>query len=263
MKYSGQLVELSHQYENPIQYTLQIGEDKVQLNSYIGQTVKIHFLHEIHCIHCGRKVKKTYNNGSCYPCFIKLPQNDLCIVKPSLCHYDAGTCRDSEFGDHFCMVPHYVYLALSSDVKVGLTRKTNAMKRWVDQGAVQSIPIAELPTRKMAGDLELFLTDHLPDKTNWRKMLKGELAEKDILEVRTKILQIIPEKYHPYLLDVEEINEFLYPIEETVEKLTSMNLDKQPNYEAKLIGIKGQYLLFDIGVLNLKKYTGYHIELEL
>jgi len=262
LKLIGQLLELTHQVYQPIQYSLQIGEEKVSLNEAIGRNVKIAFKNEIHCIHCGRKIKKTYNNGSCYPCFIKLPQNDLCIVKPSLCHYAEGTCRDPEFGDHQCNIPHYVYLALSSDVKIGLTRTPNAMKRWVDQGAVQSIPIAELPTRKMAGDLELFLTQHLPDKTNWRKMLKGDIEEKDILQIREEVRNLIPEEYQQYLLDIEEINEFIYPIQEKVTNITSVNLDKQPIFEGKLIGMKGQYLLFDAGVLNVKKYAGYHIEIE-
>ncbi|WP_153944945.1 DUF2797 domain-containing protein, partial [Acinetobacter baumannii] len=69
-----------------------------------------------------------------------------------------------------CMIPHYVYLALSSGVKVGLTRKNNEKKRWVDQGAVRAIPIAEVPTRKMAGELEVYLTQYVADKTDWRKM---------------------------------------------------------------------------------------------
>ncbi|WP_339061125.1 DUF2797 domain-containing protein [Tepidibacillus marianensis] len=262
MKLTGQLLELTHRVQQPIQYYLQIGEEKFLLNDTIGKNTRIAFQNEIHCIYCGRKIKKTYNNGSCYPCFIKLPQNDLCIVKPNLCHYAEGTCRDSEFGDHHCNMSHYVYLALSSDVKVGLTRTPNAFKRWVDQGAVQSIPIAELPTRKMAGDLELFLTNHLPDKTNWRKMLKGDIVEKDILQIREEVRKLIPEEYQSYLLDIEEINEFIYPIQDTVTNVSSINLDKQPIFEGKLIGMKGQYLLFDTGVLNVKKYAGYHIEIE-
>ncbi|TCS79413.1 DUF2797 domain-containing protein [Tepidibacillus fermentans] len=263
MKYSGQLLELQHEYKEPIEYYLQLGDGKIPLNPYLGHTIKIINLHEIHCIYCGRKVKKTYNNGYCYPCFIKLPQNDLCIVKPNLCHYDQGTCRDSEFGDQHCMVPHYVYLALSSDVKVGLTRKTNAFKRWVDQGAIQSIPIAELPTRKMAGELEYFLSQHLPDKTNWRKMLKEEIADKDIRKIREEILALIPEEYQSYLLDVDQIQEFIYPIEGTVKNVTAINLDKQSVYEGKLVGMKGQYLIFDSGVFNIKKYAGYQVEIEI
>jgi len=263
LKIEGQLRELTHEYGDPIQYYLQIDQNHIHLNPYIGGAMKLHFLEEIHCIHCGRKVKKTYNNGYCYPCFKQLPQNDLCIVKPNLCHYDEGTCRDESFGETHCMVPHYVYLALSSDVKVGLTRKTNAFKRWVDQGAVQSIPIAEVPTRKMAGDLELFLSNHLPDKTNWRKMLKGEIADADLLSVRDEIKSIIPEEYQPYLIQIDQINEFSYTMLESLDKIKSLNLDKTPTIEGKLIGIKGQYIIFDHGVFHMKKHSGYKVEVEL
>lgn len=264
MRHIGQLVEISHDYQTPIQYFLHIENEKIYLNPHIGSKITIKFLDEKHCIHCGRKTNKTFNNGYCYPCFRDLPQNDLCIVKPSLCHFELGTCRDEEFGKHQCMTPHYVYLALSSDVKVGLTRKTNAFKRWVDQGAIKSIPIAELPTRKMAGDLELFLTDHLPDKTNWRKMLKGEVDDKDLFEIRARIFPLIPEEYQEYLLDVEQINEFIYPTEAaSLEKIKSLSLDKEPSFTGVLTGIKGQYLLLDQAVINVKKHLGYKIEFVL
>lgn len=262
MKVTGQLRELTHEYKNPIQYYIQLNEDYIHLNPFLGKNVSIRFLNEIHCIHCGRKIKKTYNNGSCYPCFINLPQNDLCIVKPSLCHFDQGTCRDESFGLSQCMIPHYVYLALSSDVKVGLTRKPNAFKRWVDQGAVQSIPIAEVPTRKIAGELELFLTNHLPDKTNWRKMLKGEIAEANLFQIREEIRKVIPEEYQSYLFEVDEIYEFIYPLAESVEKVSSFSLDKNNEVKGKMIGIKGQYLIFEHGVMNIKKHAGYHVEIE-
>ncbi len=263
MKITGQLRELTHHYGSPVKYFLKIDEEEIALNDLIGKSVKLKFLNEINCIYCGRKIKKTYNNGYCYPCFRDLPQNDLCIVKPHICHFDKGTCRDEAFAHSHCMVPHYVYLALSSDVKVGLTRKTNSLKRWVDQGAVQSIPIAELPTRKMAGELEFALTKHLNDKTNWRKMLKGDIAEKDLLQAREDIKELIPNEFQPYLLDIEEINEFEFPVAATLEKIVSLNLDKQESIEGELKGIKGQYLILDIGVFNIKKHTGYKIELEM
>jgi len=263
LKISGQLRELKHQYENPIQYYIQIDQEKVHINPYVGNKIKLNFNGEINCIHCGRKIKKTYNSGSCYPCFKNLPQNDLCIVKPSLCHYDQGTCRDESFAEQYCMIPHYVYLALSSDVKVGLTRKTNELKRWVDQGAIKSIPIAELPNRKIAGDLELALAEHLPDKTNWRNMLKGDIVEKDILQARNDVRKLVPEQYQQYLLDEEGIYEFIYPLLEKLEKVKSLSFDKLPEIEGRLIGIKGQYLILDTGVLNMRKHSGYTVDIEL
>ncbi|MBP1934648.1 DUF2797 domain-containing protein [Ammoniphilus resinae] len=260
--YTGFLKGLSHTYVNPVVYHLPLGEQSATLNEWLGKTVHLRFLGEMQCTNCGRRIKKTYNTGYCYPCVISLPETDLCIVKPHECHYHLGTCRDPGFGDEYCMIPHYVYLAVSSGVKVGLTRKHNQWKRWVDQGAIQAIPIAELPNRKKAGELEVALAEHLPDKTNWRKMLKGEVEQVDLLGLREEVYSYFPEEFKPYLLKEEEWAEFVYPILESTEKIKTYNLDKQPEIADRLIGIKGQYLIFEQGVLNIKKFTGYKIEIS-
>jgi len=263
MQLSGVLHGLKHQYEEPLQYYLCLGEEEHGLNHYLGKELQISFDGLIFCVHCGRKIKKSFSTGACFPCFKNLAEHDLCIVKPHQCHFDQGTCRDEEFAQRNCMIPHYVYLALSSDVKVGLTRKNNQFKRWGDQGAVQAVPIAELPTRKMAGELEMAIADHIPDKTNWRKMLLGNIAEVDLSEVRREILALIPEEYQEYILSEEELVQFTYPISEPLEKIKSYNLDKQPLFTDRLVGIKGQYLMFEQGVINMKKYAGYQISIVI
>ncbi|QYY42304.1 Protein of unknown function [Aneurinibacillus thermoaerophilus] len=262
VKHTGFLQGFVHKYENPVQYILKLNEAKVLMNGWIGRSIRVEFLDNIKCVHCGRSIKKTYNNGYCYPCFVKLPENDLCIVKPHECHYHLGTCRDSEWGVAHCMVPHYVYLAVSSGVKVGLTRKNNEKKRWVDQGAVQAIAIAEVPTRKIAGELEAYLTQYLADKTDWRKMLKGEVEPVDLIGLREKIYEYFPEEYKQYMIEEDEWMNFIYPILEQVQKVKPYNLDKQPVIEDRLIGMKGQYLLFENGVLNIRKYYGYQVEIS-
>jgi len=263
VEYAGVLQGLSHRYEHPVAYTIDLSKTSAELNPLIGHEIKLEFLGTIECVACGRKIKKTYNNGYCYPCFVSLPENDLCIVKPHECHYHLGTCRDAGFGDRHCMIPHYVYLALSSDVKVGLTRKHNEIKRWIDQGAVKAIPIAEVPTRKMAGELEYIISQSMPDKTNWRKMLLGEFDDVDLFELRDEVHRRFPAEFEPYKINVAEITEISYPISQKVEKLSSFNLDKEPIIEGKLIGAKGQYLIFQYGVINMKKYAGYHLKLSV
>ncbi|GGK32381.1 hypothetical protein GCM10010965_26600 [Caldalkalibacillus thermarum] len=263
MQASGMIKGLSHEYGDPIQYYLALGEGTLPLNQVLGEALRLQFTGEIECVYCGRKIKKTYNHGSCYVCFKKRPENDLCIVKPSLCHFEEGTCRDAAFGEQHCMIPHYVYLAVSSDVKVGLTRKNNELKRWADQGAIKAIPIAEVPNRKTAGELEEALADYLPDKTNWRKMLKGEINDVDLKQVRDEVLRLVPESFRHYILTEEEIVQLTYPVLEEVGQIKSYNLDKQPQIEDRLIGIKGQYLLFAGGVINIKKYCGYHVHVKV
>lgn len=259
---TGYLTSLQSEAREPIHYILPLGNEAVPLNDCLGQELEICFLEEIACIYCGRKIKKTYNNGSCYPCFKKLPDNDLCIVKPQLCHYDQGTCRDAAFGEKHCMQPHIVYLALSSDIKVGITRKTNMLRRWIDQGAIEAIPLLEVPTRKIAGEIEVFLSQYIKDKTNWRRMLKNEITNRNIWETRSQILEKLPKDYLSYLIEQPNHYHFSYPIIEFPTKITSITLDKQPTIRGKLMGIKAQYLIFDHGVFSIRKHAGYKIALE-
>jgi hypothetical protein len=50
-----------------------------------------------------------------------------------------------------------------------------------------------------------------------------------------------------------------YPVLEFPEKIKSHNFDKAPVVEGTLMGIKGQYLMFDTGVLNIRKFTSYEV----
>jgi hypothetical protein len=260
--HNGFLRGFSHEYGSPIKFILRLSESEIPLNGWIGERLQIQFLQEIRCIHCQKKIKKTYNSGYCYPCFIELAENDLCIIKPHECHYEKGTCRDKTFALTHCMVPHYVYLAISSGLKVGLTRKGNQMKRWTDQGAIQAIPIAELPTRKLAGELEFELSNYIHDKTDWRKMLKGNMDEIQLLEKRNEIIKYVPEFYKKYLLEESKMFEFLYPQIETIQKIKTYDLEKFPFFSDRLIGIKGNYLIFEEAVMNVKKYTGYKVSIS-
>ncbi len=259
MKEIGFLRPLQHQLSQPITYYCLLNQTHIPLNPLLGNEIHFTFMGEKACCHCGRKIKKTYNSGYCYRCFKVLPENDLCIVKPNLCHFNQGTCRDDTFGKRYCMQKHYVYLALSSDVKVGITRKSNAFRRWMDQGAVSALPIAELPTRKAAGELEVYLSQYITDRTNWRKMLKNEVIPESLEEIRESLHEKIPEKFQPYLLTNEPVRQFTYPSLAVPDKIKSLNLDKEPNVTGSLLGIKAQYLILDTGVLNMRRHAGYKV----
>lgn len=240
-----------------VDYHLLLDDREIALNPLIGERVAIRFTGERRCIYCGRKSSKLFNNGSCWPCFRRLAVNDLCQVKPTLCHYE--TCREPEWGDAHCMIPTYVYLAKSSDVKVGITRSLPG--RWLDQGAVEAVPIARVPNRKMAGELEAFLTQFVADKTNWRRMLKGEVSDADLLAERARLLELIPEPFRPYILPDESLRSFTYPLEAAPPRLTSHDLEKG-GAEGVLLGMKGSYLVLDTGVLNVPKFAGYLVSFE-
>lgn len=255
---TGYIHDLRPNLGTDVQYTLQLDQQEIPLNELIGTQIKLVHTGRKHCVYCGRETNKLFANGSCYPCFRDLPQNDLCIVKPHECHYE--TCRDQAWGDANCMIPTYLYIAKSSDIKVGITK--NVPGRWMEQGAVEAIPVALLPTRKMAGELEYFLSQHMPDKTNWRKMLQGQVVESSLLEAREKVRELVPPEYRAYLLDDEAVRTFQYPAP-PLEKLASHNFDKEPVVEGTLLGMKGNYLILSTGVLNVPKFTGYQVEVHV
>lgn len=262
----GFLRELTHYMENYVRYTLNVDVADFSLDKALGEVISITHTGEKRCINCGRKVKKLYQSGYCYPCLTTLAECDLCIVKPHECHHHLGTCRDPRFAEEHCMIPHYVYLAYSSHVKVGLTRKGRQLTRWVDQGAAAAVLVAELPTRKAAGELEVEIGAFLSDKTDWRKMLLDQVDDTvDLLQMKQDVYQRLEPKWQPYLLEEEAtVYRFIYPRQEGfAPKLSSLSLDKIPSVEGVLRGIKGQYLLFDHGVFNVKKHAGYGVNITM
>ena len=265
-KLTAQLDEDGH-----VSYQLPIGDQRIALNPLIGKTLTLHFHGTIACKHCGRKTKKSYSQGFCFPCMQKLAQCDLCIMKPETCHHHLGTCREPEWGVQHCMVHHYVYLANTSGVKVGITRHTQIPTRWIDQGAIQALPIFKVSTRLQSGLVEIALAEFINDKTNWRTMLKGGNEPIDLLAKAATLKPLIAEKLSELALKfgadaIEELHESVvnihYPVQEYLTKISSFNLDKTPIVSGILLGIKGQYLIFEKGVINMRKYSSYQISAQ-
>ena len=192
-------------------------------------------------------------------------------MSPEKCHYAAGTCRDPSWGEQFCMQPHVVYLANSSALKVGITRVNQMPTRWLDQGASQAVPIMQVATRKLSGEVETVLKSFVADKTNWRALLKGQAAEIDLLAERDRLLQEAADPLQALLANVADSDyswlehmptRISYPVNQYPEKIVSHNLDKEPVLEDQLLGIKGQYLIFSKRVINIRKYTSYLVQLS-
>lgn len=264
----GPIKKMTTQLSATVEYQLPIADQTVPMNALIGQEISLNYNGTITCSNCARKTRKSYAQGFCYPCMIKLAQCDMCIMKPETCHYDKGTCREPEWADNFCMVPHYVYLANTSGLKVGITRHSQIPTRWIDQGATQALPIFMVNTRLQSGLVEIALAKFIADKTNWRAMLKGSADPIDLVEqaniIRPKIeanLEQIKLKHGTDAVQLlnEEVVNISYPVEHYLTKITALNFDKTPEIQGTLIGIKGQYLIFEHGVLNMRKFTSYHI----
>lgn len=262
MKASGQLRKMRHEAGSPIRYFLDLDESPVAINSALDRQLTLKFTGRITCVECGRVIKKTYDEGYCFPCARDLPENAMCAVRPERCEHEKGNERDREFFETYCKVDHFVYLSLTSSVKVGVTRHWNIPSRWIDQGAVNGLVIARTPERKLAGQIEVALAQHMSDKTNWRRMLKGEVDEVDLEVMRGQVYNWFPEDLRSYFLDSEPVQSLTYPVLEVPEKIVSHNLDKENTLSGRLTGIKGQYLIFDNRVINLRKYAGYHVEFD-
>ena len=266
MKYSGNLSKMKTHHGKIVEYKLDFDGVELSLNSFVGKKISLLFTGQIFCTNCGKATKKSYNQGYCFPCTMKLAECDICIVKPELCHYEKGTCREPKWGEEHCLKPHVVYIANSSGLKVGITRRTQVPTRWMDQGATQALPMMEVTSRLQSGIIESTLKAYINDKTDWRKMLKGAADEVDLkLELRNLISQASAdlETLEFDLLENENVYTFEYPVLKYPEKVSSLSVEKTPHIEQTLLGIKGQYLIFEKGVINIRSHTGYQVELEV
>ncbi len=265
-------MKVQHNSESGIEYYLPIGEKLIHVNPLIGKKLRLEHMGGIKCLNCGKATKKSYSQGHCYVCMTKLARCDSCIMSPEKCHFDKGTCREPDWADKFCMTDHIVYLANSSGIKVGITRSDQMPTRWIDQGAIQALPIFKVATRKLSGLVEVVFKEFVADKTNWRKMLKNEVSPIDLYREKDRLLELartsldnLTDKYGAdsiSLIHEAEALEFDYPVTKYPLKVSSYNLDKAPVVEGTLVGIKGQYLIFEDGVINLRKYTSYNLSLS-
>jgi hypothetical protein len=260
-KRTGPIAKMRTRPESPVRYELPIGDAAVPLNGLLGRPIRFRHTGRIFCSNCGNLTKTSFSQGYCFRCMQTLAQCDMCIVKPELCHFHLGTCREPEWGEKHCMIEHTVYLANSSGLKVGITRTHQMRTRWMDQGAIQALPIVRVKNRLDSGKVEIALSRHVADKTNWRAMLQGKNERVDLKAERDKLFADWGAELPGERLQEEE-HAFEYPVLAYPTKLVSLNLDKQPEVAGELQGIKGQYLILSTGVINMRKYGGYELEWE-
>lgn len=264
-KYSGNILKMKVTLNNngSIDYRLPLGENSIGMNDLVGRKISMKFDGQINCLDTGKAISKSYNQGYSYEAFTRLASCDMCIMKPELCHYDKGTCREPSWGEQHCLKPHIVYLSLTSGAKVGITRKKQVPTRWIDQGAVKAIELVEVKDRLASGKVEVFLKSFIGDKTNWRHMLQNKYEDIDLEYLRDEMLGHLEASGLEY--EEKETDEVIleYPVNQYPEKVKSLGFDKLPLVEGILEGIKGQYLILDTGVINMRKHQGYFIDLEV
>ncbi len=263
MLYQGVLRKMDTEFGQPIQYFLIFENDFLNMNQLLNKTVSIQFVKH-QCLNCGLD-KPIYRQGFCKSCFFEIPQAADWIMRPELstAHLNKED-RDLEYEKKVQLQPHIVYLANSSNVKVGVTRKNQIPTRWIDQGAHEAIEIVEVPNRYLAGITEVALKEHVSDKTNWRTMLKNDVKDESLEAWKQKLKVFIPTEAKDYFIENNRETHMDFPVLQYPEKPKSLNLSKNPNYNGKLVGIKGQYLIFeDQTVFNIRANEGLVINMDL
>ncbi|RKS56049.1 uncharacterized protein DUF2797 [Gillisia mitskevichiae] len=263
MRYEGVLSKMKTELQKEVEYYLVFESDFLNVNQILNKRISINFL-RYQCMNCGLE-KKVFAQGFCYDCYSSIPQAGNWIMNPELskAHLDEED-RDLDYEKQVQLKPHIVYLANSSNVKVGVTRKSQVPTRWIDQGAHEAIEIVEVPNRYLAGITEVALKAHVADKTNWRKMLTNDVKDLDLAEEREKLRQFIPEEAMQYFLGDNKETEIHFPVLQYPKKVKTLNLTKAPFFEGVLKGIKGQYLLFEDGtVFNVRSHEGFVVEMSI
>ncbi|HDZ06956.1 hypothetical protein LCGC14_0051480 [marine sediment metagenome] len=263
MQYEGVLRKMQTEIGSPIQYYMLFESDFLNVNQVLNKSLKIEFI-KFQCLNCGND-RLIYRQGFCKSCFFEIPSAGDWIMRPELskAHLDQED-RDLAYEKKVQLQPHIVYLANSSNVKVGVTRKGQVPTRWIDQGAHEAIEIVEVPNRYLAGITEVALKDHVGDKTNWRTMLTNTIVDENLQEWRDKLKQYIPEEALPYFLESKSETEMEFPVLQYPTKVKSLNLTKTPAFEGVLKGIKGQYLIFDDNtVFNVRGSEGYYVGITI
>ncbi len=264
----GNLLKMHSKLDDKDQviYHLSLNDNKICMNDYLEKKIKIESCHEINCIKCGRMTKTSFAQGYCFPCFKSAPETEECVLRPELCRAHEGKSRDMTYAETHCLIEHFVYLAYTGGLKVGVTRHTQIPTRWIDQGATKAIKLFSTPNRYLAGLIEVALKASHNDKTNWRKMLcLTDESDVDLIKQKDEILSIIESNLKEYSIDNDNyIQQIKYPLTQIPVKVKSINLDKNPEVKGTLTGIKGQYLIFDNGIVfNIRRHNGYKINLYL
>ena len=263
MQYKGNILKMRSEMGRPVKYFLPVGSEEVSMNELLGRPIRLEFTGQINCISCGKQTKTSFGQGFCYNCLQTAPEASESVLRPELSKSHLGIARDMEWARKHDLIDHFVYLAASSELKVGVTRHHQIPARWIDQGASSSVILAKTPNRHIAGIMEVWLKQFYTDKTNWREMLRNNLTQYNLGEEKQKAIELLTPELKKYVTPEIEITSIEYPVWQFPEKISSLSFDNKPVIEGTLSGIKGQYLLIDNGaVLNIRKHNGYLIKIE-
>lgn len=265
MNVSGNLIKMRTELNNPVSYFLTLGQKEIFMNELIGKSITLEHNGVINCIHCGAVTKKSYSQGFCYNCMQTAPEADQSVIRPELSLAQFGVAKDLNWANEHDLIDHYVYLSVTNNLKVGVTRYHQIPTRWIDQGAVQAIVLAKTPNRHIAGIIENYLKQYVADVTKWQAMLKNEINENiDLLAEKERISKLLPLELQRYIDTDNSITKMFYPGSFRLEIINTTGFEKNNLIEGNIAGIKGQYFIFDNNnVLNIRKYSGYYVNFRV
>ena len=260
----GNILKMRTELTDPVTYYLPVGDSEIAMNNLMGKEVMMHFTGQINCISCGKITKTTFGQGFCYNCMQTAPEAGESVLRPELSRAHFGIARDLAWAEEHDLIDHYVYLAVTGDLKVGVTRYHQIPFRWIDQGANMAVKMAKTPNRYIAGVIEVFLKQYFTDRTNWQSMLKNTgKPNPDLISEKQKAIDLLPAELQKYKSDDDEVTKINYPVSDPPQKLKSLHFDKTSDIGGILNGIKGQYLIFkNDTVLNIRKHNGYYLTIS-
>ncbi|MFV0530075.1 MAG: DUF2797 domain-containing protein [Flavobacteriales bacterium] len=263
MKVEGVLKKMITENGKPVNYFLDLDTHIINVNQFINKS--LYFKHiGYKCLNC-HEDKLIFRQGFCKKCFFETPIAGDWVMKPELSQAHLGIeDRVLEYEEKIQLQPHIVYLANSSNLKVGVTRESQIPTRWIDQGAESAIPLVRVPNRYLAGITEVALKEYVADKTNWRKMLTSNSPEINLLETKKSLKKYLPQEVQEFYTEDSKEYHFDFPMNSYPEKIHSINLTKLPEFKKVLKGIKGQYLVFeDQTAFNIRSNEGFRVELSV
>ena len=261
--FSGVLKKMVSIHDNPVRYIMDFDDDLVFLNQIIGKKIKIHKTGYC-CLSCYENLQ-IFANGFCKKCFFESPMAGDWVMKPELskAHLEIED-RDISYEKKVQLQNHIVYLSKTSGIKVGVTRSNSMTTRWIDQGAIEAVVLIEVPNRYLAGLAEVKLKEKFSDKTNWRRMLTSNIEEEDIINNKKIALDSLGSEFEEFFKTDSEVLKFNYQIDKSIDSVKSISLKKSDDIEGILIGVKGQYLIFDdSSVFNVRSNEGYLVDISI
>ena len=85
-----------------------------------------------------------------------------------------------------------------------------------------------------------------------------------LLDAKDDALGALGMAYEPFFEEDDEVHSLQFPVHHYPDKVTSTKLEKVPVISGKLVGVKGQYWMWEDGrVWNVRAHAGSRVEIDV